>query len=51
MLDPFSGSGTTAICARRTGRNFIGFELDEKHYEDSLRRYSAGIQQPLSFKV
>ena len=30
-LDPFMGSGTTAIACINTNRNFIGFELD-KHY-------------------
>ncbi len=33
ILDPFIGSGTTAIACIRTGRNFIGFEID-KHYCD-----------------
>jgi site-specific DNA-methyltransferase (adenine-specific) len=33
VLDPFIGSGTTAIACINTGRNFIGFELD-KHYCD-----------------
>jgi site-specific DNA-methyltransferase (adenine-specific) len=28
VLDPFMGTGTTAISAKRMGRNFIGFELD-----------------------
>jgi DNA modification methylase len=32
-LDPFMGSGTTAIACINTNRNFIGFELD-KHYCD-----------------
>jgi site-specific DNA-methyltransferase (adenine-specific) len=31
VLDPFMGSGTTAIACINTNRNFIGFELD-KHY-------------------
>ena len=31
ILDPFIGSGTTAIACINTNRNFIGFELD-KHY-------------------
>ena len=28
VLDPFMGSGTTAIVAKRLGGNFIGFELN-----------------------
>ena len=28
VLDPFMGSGTTAVAARRCGRHFTGFELN-----------------------
>ncbi len=28
VLDPFMGSGTTALAARRCGRHFVGFELN-----------------------
>ena len=38
VLDPFSGSGTTAVCCRELNRNFIAFELDEKYYADSVKR-------------
>ena len=38
ILDPFMGSGTTAIACMNTERNFIGFELDETYYEKSLER-------------
>ena len=38
ILDPFMGSGTTAIAAINTNRNFIGFELDETYYNLSLDR-------------
>ena len=32
VLDPFMGSGTTAIACLNTNRNFIGFELDETYF-------------------
>ena len=40
ILDPFMGSGTTAIACLNTNRNFIGFELDENYYEKSIIRIS-----------
>jgi DNA modification methylase len=32
ILDPFMGSGTTAIACLSLNRNFIGFELDDEYY-------------------
>lgn len=31
ILDPFMGTGTTAVAARRLGRNFIGFEQSKEY--------------------
>lgn len=38
VLDPFSGTGTTAISAKRLGRRYIGFELDEKYAQISTEK-------------
>ena len=38
VLDNCIGSGTTAIAAINTNRNYIGFELDEKYYEIANER-------------
>ena len=38
VLDPFSGSGTSAVAAVRHGWNYIGIEKDQEHYQNSLIR-------------
>lgn len=38
VLDPFMGSGTTAIAALNTQRNFIGFETDENYFSLACNR-------------
>jgi len=38
VLDPFMGSGTTAVVARKLNRNYIGIELNEKYIEIAERR-------------
>lgn len=38
VFDGFMGSGTTAIAAINTNRNYIGFELDKEYYEIASNR-------------
>jgi site-specific DNA-methyltransferase (adenine-specific) len=38
VLDPFMGSGTTGVVAKRLKRNFIGFEIDEKYFKIAKSR-------------
>ena len=38
MLDPFMGSGQTAIAALKTKRHFIGYEIDRDYVDLANRR-------------
>lgn len=38
MLDPFIGSGTTAVAAKMLGRHYIGFEINPNYYKTALER-------------
>ena len=38
VLDPFLGSGTTALACANVNRNCIGIEINEEYYKTSLKR-------------
>ena len=38
VLDPFMGSGTTALACKETGRNFIGVELNKEYIDIAMKR-------------
>lgn len=38
ILDPFMGSGTTAVAAIQNDRDYIGFELDAENYRPVIER-------------
>ncbi|WP_292281929.1 site-specific DNA-methyltransferase [Megasphaera sp.] len=44
VLDPFMGSGTTGVIAKRTGRNFIGIELEKKYFDMAKSRIDGEIE-------
>ena len=41
VLDPFVGSGSTAVAAVRTGRRYIGFDTDPGYIATATRRIAA----------
>lgn len=43
VLDPFLGSGTTAVVARKLGRKYIGIEIDQKYCDYAQERISKAI--------
>jgi site-specific DNA-methyltransferase (adenine-specific) len=38
VLDPFMGSGTTALACKILERNYIGFEISEQYWKEALNR-------------
>ena len=43
ILDPFMGSGQTAIASLATGRNYLGYEIDQEYLsraEERIQQYS-----------
>lgn len=51
VLDPFCGSGTTGVACVRTGRRFIGIEIDPTYYAIAQRRIADAQAQPRLFPV
>lgn len=41
IYDPFLGTGTTAVVAKKTGRRYLGSEIDEKYYTLASERLKA----------
>jgi len=46
VLDPFCGSGTTCLAARRAGRHYVGYELNPRYVDLALKRLSADEPAP-----
>jgi site-specific DNA-methyltransferase (adenine-specific) len=49
VCDPFMGSGTTGVACAKTGRAFIGCEINEKFFDVACRRIEDAYKQPDMF--
>ncbi|MFQ3610528.1 MAG: site-specific DNA-methyltransferase [Fimbriimonadales bacterium] len=49
VLDPFMGSGTTAVAALKAGRTFVGYELEPDYIRAAQKRIDAILDQKLLF--
>jgi site-specific DNA-methyltransferase (adenine-specific) len=50
VLDPFMGSGTSAVACATTGRRFAGIESGLEHFELAKKRLSASVEQMKSYE-
>lgn len=51
VLDCFMGSGSVAVAARKTGRKFIGFELDGQYFDIAKRRFDGTYEEAPLFAL
>jgi DNA modification methylase len=49
ILDPFMGSGTTGVACIRTGRKFIGIELERKYFDIAVKRIQQALEDQALF--
>ena len=50
VLDPFLGSGTTAVAALQLNRNVIGIELNEEYMKIAKARIAEEVKQTRLFQ-
>lgn len=43
VLDPFMGSGTTLVVAKRLGKKAVGIEREERYCKEAIRRLAQGV--------
>ena len=44
VFDPFLGTGTTAVVAKKLGRNYFGIEKEKKHFKTAKQRLEKTIK-------
>ncbi|MEX1271874.1 MAG: site-specific DNA-methyltransferase, partial [Acidimicrobiia bacterium] len=43
VLDPFIGSGSTAVAAVQTGRHYVGYEIDPEYHARAVTRVASQV--------
>jgi DNA modification methylase len=51
VLDPFAGSGTTCVVAKKLDRHYVGIELKEDHCKIASERIEKAKSQPVQPKL
>ena len=51
ILDPFSGSGTTAVAAKQLGRKYIGIDISPEYCEMAQNRIDGTSVTPIEEKI
>ncbi len=49
IIDPFMGSGTTGVAAIQLGKQFVGVEIEPKHFDTACRRIEDAQRQQRLF--
>ena len=49
VLDPFMGSGTTAIASAHLGKRFVGIEIEERFFDLACERIANAQRQAQMF--
>lgn len=51
VLDPFLGSGTTAVAAKELSRNYLGFEIKEEYYNLAVHNIDSVKNEPRQLSI
>jgi len=49
ILDPYMGSGSTGVACVKSGRKFIGIEIDTNYFKIACERIENAVRQPDMF--
>jgi len=44
VFDPFLGTGTTAVVAKKMGRNYFGIEKEKKYFKTAIQRLQKTVR-------